>query len=391
MLLCSLTLITYIAVIIRPKFIIFIYFYPLIVFFLSFFYNRPFLELGDNVGYTGPLRNSLAFYDANDNSGFLTNIQTLEGLSYLKIGFLPIILIPDYLYDFNNDIVYYFFQALFFLFLVAIVACYISKVKSLTVLDNKNLITFLLLSPTIFLLGSTPSRTFFTLFSLVLFIVAFIDLNDKITFRSFFIFFISIIFTIISKQSYLIAYLIFLIFYYRNVKIRIFYKFSLFTLLIFIIGWTLSYYSDWFESTSATGLGNFNSVLNIPIIGPLSKYFFNILSPFPFYRYSMLSDDFFGGNVLFFLLHILSFILIVVMITNLIVNYRSEKNIHIFAQFGLIMSLTILPASAGFNGYIAIFYPFFSNYFISKNNTVIILITIIFLLVFNIIYYFIFN
>ena len=347
-------------------------FYPIIISVISLFYQKNFLSLGDNEGYYGPLMDTLPFYGkAQDSTRFLSNLTSLDGLQYLKLGFLPVIIVPDFLYKINNEIIYYFFQSFYFLFLVTYLVFYISKYNILEKDKFNIFIIFLLLSPSIILLGIAPTRHYFTLFSILLFFFSFINFNLTKNKKHLITIFIAVLFTLISKAGYIFGYFIFIILFYRNlVKIKkvylnIIYLISI-TIAIFLAIFLLPRYND----ITSSGLSSFNWVLSIPILGPFSKYIFDILSPFPHYNFIQLSNEVYGGNLLFFLCHILGILFIFVVIINLF-NFLSKSNkndkLDTITLYGCVMSLTILPASAGFNGYISIFYPLFIFFFLQKN------------------------
>ena len=390
--LSSLILLIYIILRLKKKYSFFLLIYPFTIYFISFFYNKNFLSLGDNEGYYGPLMDTLPFYGkAQDNARFLSNLTSLDGLQYLKLGFLPVIIVPDFLYKIENEIVYYYFQSFYFLFLVTYLVFYISKYKILE--DNKlnYLILFLLLSPSCISLGIAPTRHYFTLFSIILFFFAFINYNSTKNKKHLITIFIAIIFTLISKAGYIFGYLLFIIFFYRNLfKIKK-YILNLIYILSFIIFILLFVYIlPRYNDITTSGLASLNWVLKIPLIGPFSKYIFNILSPFPHYNFISLSNLVFGGNILYFIFHILGILYILVVIINLsnyFIKRNKEDNLDVFTLYGCIMSLTILPASAGFNGYISIFYPFFIFYFNKKNITKKLFISLFILTMINIIFF----
>jgi hypothetical protein len=198
---------------------------------------------------------------------------------------------------------------------------------------------------------------------------------------------ISILFTLISKPGYILAYFIFIVLFYRNyIKVKEIYLYIIYTISFIFILFIAIFLLPRYNSITSSGLSSFNWVLGIPILGSLSKYIFDILSPFPHYKFIYLSNEVYGGNLLFFLCHILGVLFIFVVIINLI-NFFSKRNRYVkldsITLFGCIMSLTILPASAGFNGYISIFYPFFIFYFFKKNLLMKLVFSFVILLIIN--------
>ena len=100
----------------------------------------------------------------------------------------------------------------------------------------------------------------------------------------------------------------------------VFLLFPPFFILLFV--YILPRYND----ITTSGLASLNWVLKIPLIGPFSKYIFNILSPFPHYNFISLSNQIFGGNILYFIFHILGILYILIVIINLS-NYFIKRNL----------------------------------------------------------------
>ena len=388
----SLVLLIYIITRLNKNIAYLLFIYPFLIYVLSFFYNKNFLSLGDNEGYYGPLMDTLPFYGkAQDSTRFLSNLTSIDGLQYLKLGFLPVIIVPDFLYIINSEIIYYYFQSFYFLFLVTFLVFYISKYQILEKNKFNIFIIFLLLSPSIILLGIAPTRHYFTLFSVLLFFFSFYNFNLTRNKIHIITIFLAILFTLISKPGYILAYFIFIILFYRNlIKLKQFYLYIIYSISFILILFIAIFLLPRYNGLTTSGLSSFNWVLSIPILGPLSKYVFDILSPFPHYNFIQLTDDVYGGNVLFFLCHILGILFIFVVIinlTNFIIKRNNNQKLDTLTLFGCVMSLTILPASAGFNGYISIFYPFFIYYFFQKNLIRKLFYSLIALTIINIIFF----
>ena len=371
-LISSLILLIYIITRLKKNIAYLVLLYPFLIYIISFFYNKNFLSLGDNEGYYGPLMDTLPFYGkAKDSTIFVSNLTSLDGLQYLKLGFLPVIIIPDFLYNFQSEIIYYYFQSFYFLFLVTYLVFYISKYEILKKNEFNIFVIFLIFSPSIILLGLAPTRHYFTLFSVLLFYFSFINFNSTKSKKHLITLFVSVLFTILSKTGYILAYFIFIIIFYRNlVKIKKIYLNIIYSISFLLIIYLAIFLLPKYNGITSSGLSSFNWVLSIPILGPLSKYIFDILSPFPHYNFIHLSNEVYGGNLVFFLCHIFGILYIFVVIfnlSNIILRYNKNYKLDSLTLFGCVMSLTILPASAGFNGYISIFYPFFIFYFFQKN------------------------
>jgi hypothetical protein len=248
----------------------------------------------------------------------------------------------------------------------------------------------LLLSPSILLLGIAPTRHYFTLFSVLFFFFSFYNFNLTRNKKHLITILVSILFTLISKPGYILAYFIFIILIYRNIiKIKQIYLYIIYIISFLFILYIAIFLLPRYNDLTTSGLSSFNWVLSIPILGPLSKYIFDILSPFPHYNFIQLTDEVYGGNLIFFLCHILGILFIFVVIINLInfIFKRNNKKLDTLTLYGCVMSLTILPASAGYNGYISIFYPFFIYYFFQKNLIRKLFYSLIALTIINIIFF----
>ena len=369
-----------------------LFLFPIIVYLLPFFTTGNFLSFGDNEGYTGPVKSTLSFYSNQDNTNLLTSLQSYEGIMFIKIGFIPVILVPDFLYKFDNEVVYFYFQSFYFLFLFFILFFYIITTKFFE--DSKKLTyftLFVLLLPTSFTLGFAPTRHYFTFFSVLLFFFSYESILKKSSFKSFIILFFSLIFTILSKPPYLIPYTLYIL--YTNRKNFKFTKYPIITFL-FITSFILLFFILLFfilpkyQGALTAGIATFNFALKIPLLGLLLKYIIDILSPFPTYDFETISTAF-GSNIFYYLFHILGILYISVVVINLVKYFfkNNKEKLDNLTIFGLFMSLSILPANAGYNGYISIFYPLFFYYFKKEKIFTNFIFSLQFLVFINLIFF----
>lgn len=119
------------------------------------------------------------------------------------------------------------------------------------------------------------------------------------------------------------------------------------------------------------------------------KYIMAILSPFPWYKvkeqmYSLA----FGGNVISYGFHIIGAILSLHLILVILINLKdifNNENIYKYriVIYGLIMSLSIIGGSTGFNVYLLIYYPFMLVYYLYTKRRISILVSISIVIILN--------
>jgi hypothetical protein len=349
--------------------------HPIILFIIYQFYDNDlkFTELGDGNSYFEVIRSTLPYY-SNNNWKDVYETTLLYSFKGVYIGVIPNILIPDMFWSISsndtyaNADVYFYWQSIFHVILTSFCIFFANKWNAF---KNNELFTisiFAILSPSLLEFTVVPHRHFFTFFSLFLFLITFKALLLKISKSRLFIFFLSILFILVSKPVYLIPVTLFLIiFFYSNLKKYFFYIF-IFTLVIIIMFQKLGLFEmiNGYSELYSSGVTTFGSLNNIPILGQFFKLISAILAPFPWLKFKEHLPAY-GGNELIFILHIMSSItglmLIIKLIKYLKYNYKFKIRIGPTILFSILMSSTIFFGSSGFHGYLSIFFPFFAILF----------------------------
>jgi len=138
--------------------------HPIILLLSSLFYSVPFLQLGDGEAY------QIVVDQYSESAGFLEmfgSFKLLDAFKYMSLGVAPVYLVPIYFYGNPASSIYYLWQGLYSVILIAIS---VTLAKSFAVIRNEYLLMialFAVVSPSFYDLGAAPTRhtvTFISVF-----------------------------------------------------------------------------------------------------------------------------------------------------------------------------------------------------------------------------------
>lgn len=384
----------YCALSFKSNFRFYFLLYPLLVIIIFPFYKQPFCDLGDGISYFGATRSYLPFYNGTGNVDKIFELIETINLKILYIGFIPNILIPDYLYAEPSESVYYYWQSCLHVIYVSICLVLAKKWKVLPEDYLLPLVLFAVISPSFFEIGNAPTRHFMTFFSILLFYTSINSAIKSITFSKIIILLISLILIIVSKIGYLVPVIGYSIYRILSANsINKIYKYIMVIIIVIITILLLPFFYKLlyaFNENKLGGAATFSFLVGIPILSVLSKYIYALLAPFPWQEASLFIDTIYGGNWIHFTLHVISSLTGIYFFAIIILHFksimRSNKEIKDLVLFGLIMSSTILVGQTGYHGYLSIFFPFFAPLFAVRNFKIPIWSTILIALLFEFVY-----
>lgn len=351
--------------------------HPFVVLVLSLFYQTSFLELGDGEAYFALTRDILPFYTGEDTSEFIHNYinDPIGSVDFKQVylGFIPNVVVPDYIYGTPSDDVYFFWQATFYVILFSLS---LVLAKQWRVMHDEYLFCFALfavISPSFFELGSAPTRHLFTFISVWLFYIAFIATVKQPRPTRIAWLFVAVAAVAVSRIVLLIPIIVFTSHYLLAVKNKTYVltRYILVAVVVALLFYFMNYFfgkAQDYRDISQAGAGTFAFLANIPVVSFFGKYLFAMLSPFPWSKATIHINEIYGGNSLIFMMHVLSSITGLYFFTRIIVYARPLAEAYPELKppivYGLIMSLSILGGSTGFHSYILIYFPFFSPLFV---------------------------
>ncbi len=348
--------------------------HPIVLGILGLFYEASFRELGDGPAY---------FLSTRDGWPLHSGVAIGEYLKYFLLsakgkgfyfGFIPNILIPEWLYVSPSDTVYYLWQASFH---VALVCLCVLLAKRWHVLRDEHLFfiaAYAVISPSFLELGCTPTRHYFTFFSILLFYVSFHALAQSFTLAKLFWLIVSIASVAVSKLGYFVPIVIYCAYYLvlsKSSGLPTVPKYVLAACLIGLTVYVGPFFADLlagFAVTAKTGAASFGFLANgNPIVSIPAKYLYAILSPFPWQKAAHYVATIYGGNWPFFVMHVLSALIGLYFFLRVGIYWRalfkSDADLRMPVYYGLIMSLSILRGATGYHNYLSIFFPFLAVLF----------------------------
>ena len=341
--------------------------HPVILFISSQLITESFISSGDGDSYYGLVATYLNTQDFSFNLAPLwESFSPFEFFKYTSLGVVPTFAVPEFFFGNPTEEIYYLWQGAFHVFLCLIV---ITLAQTWHVVDAKFLFAmslFVVMSPTCFELGASPTRHYVTLFGVFLLINAHLALVQRITFSRAIWYVIALAMIVISKAPLLATYFIFVfmdMFYIRRFKLntKSLLVLGMFAVGLFLIGGYFLDITSEYKATSEYGAATFSGYVEIPLIGWAVKYVYALLSPFPWSDAPLYIENNYAGNWLLFFMHILSSLSGLYMFFIIILKWRlilaSDTQLKQLVAFGLIMSLSILKGSTGFHGYLSIYFP----------------------------------
>jgi hypothetical protein len=328
------------------------------------------MDLGDGKSYFGATQAWLPFYSGIDTSGRIWNRVLTANFKELYFGFIPNMLIPDYLYGKPDDMVYFFWQACFHVILLSV--C-VLLAKRWRVMRDEYLfciIAFAAMSPSFLEMTAVPHRHYVTFFSLLLFYISFRAITRAFTISKLVWLIVSLAIVAVSKIGYLVPICLYCAYDLILVKEQGRSKTAKYLLTVFLLGAVLCsfvFFVDMFSrygTMARANVGTFGSFVRIPLLGVFVKYLYALLSPFPWQKADYYIATIYGGNPLHFVMHVLSALTGIYFFARLIVYmrplFRAYRDLRPPILYGLLLSLTILRGATGFHGYLSILFPFFA-------------------------------
>ena len=160
---------------------------------------------------------------------------------------------------------------------------------------------------------------------------------------------------------------------------KIFFRFNKHTrVIVLVIGVAVAEYlariiaPDKYVSTFSQQGGQYEGLVNIPILGLVLRVVYAMLSPFPWLNFSQM--EIYGYNTLLFLLHIPSALLAVWVIfsffshTGRIVS--GANDVRITSLFGVAIMSSLAFSAIGFHVYLAPALPFMAVILLDKKTRV---------------------
>ena len=357
--------------------------HPIIVFFSSYGFQIPFPQIG--VGYT--YVNTFDLYVDPSNMNF--NIDLLKeslffstvgnsifGIGSVYIGTIPILYLPQLLFDKYPSIIIYLSLSLFTIIyssISAIIAINLCVIKEKIILA---ILLFATISPTFFEMNSSLHRYGLLFFGLFLFLISYYDLSRVNTsiknLRSVFLLFFALIIILVSKAALALSLLLFIfldmytldkipLLGFIKTRFDMILKSIFYLLILAIIYLCLAYIipEKYFSIISQKG-GQFQSLTNLPILGFIVRLIYAVLSPFPWFGFSQF--HIYGNNYIFLPLHILSSLgatwIIISIIFNLKSIMMSSDQIRVPFLFGISIIASLSFSSVGYHVYLAPALPF---------------------------------
>lgn len=344
--------------------------HPPILLVSSLFFITPFLQIGDGPSYEAVVRRfvdttSLAFnFDRP-----LQGQDIFSFFKYMRLGVIPLFLVPEYFFPAPSDAIYYIWQGCFHLMLTVIV---VTLARLWGAIDHRHLLfmaLFAAVSPSFFDLGGAPTRYGITFFGIFLFFIAYMAASKALKITPLIGLAGGVATIVVSKAPLLLPALVFVVVdqtivskYKLNLRMVLLGSATLFALLLlreFFIE-KLVFYAE----MSKTGAATFSSMTQVPVVGAILKYVYALLSPFPWSEAPLFVEINYGGNWLLFLLHVCSSLfglyLFFIMILRFRILLKANAELKRSLLYGFIMSLSIIWGATGFHKYLLIYFPFFA-------------------------------
>lgn len=386
----------YIISLLKTKYSLLLLLFPLIHYLISISFNGfNFMELGDGPLYRRHIVAIFSLYNKEQNTwDYILDLLFREhNVKYLQLGASISQLFADY--NFGRSVtpqVYHLSQVLVYSILISLLALLARLWNTLKSVELNILIIGAMLWPPLINYISMLTRHHVTFFAVCLYFLAMDALWKKITFFRIIIFLLAIVLIVFSKVGILPFALLssFIIYILPSLetKLRKLFVFIVFGIIIFgiqIVNLTGLYKADLIYDDPST----FNIITEkLGVLAAPYKYLMAILSPFPWYKikeqmYSLA----FGGNLLSYSLHVVGAILSLHLMLTILINIKDIFNVqntnkYKIVIFGIIMSLSIIGGSTGFNVYLLIYYPFMLVYcfYAKRHMSITISLSIVILL-----------
>lgn len=377
----------YIMSMFREKMSVFFMLHPIILIIISSYYLSSFLDIGDGPSYYAVVHQ---YFDSNTMRFQGYHIYEAYGLlgffKYANLGAVPVIILPEYIYGNISDKVYYLWQGLINLFFVVLVVRIVLDWRVYKKKEVLIMALFSAVSPSFFDLGGALTRHIITFFGIFLLFFTHHALVKRITFERLFWYVISFVVVLVSKAPLLLPYLIYVILdilYLRKGgfdKIKMTQLVVILFMIIYLGEYLFETTNLYLDGTANTGAATFSGLTRIPIIGWIVKYVYALLSPFPWSKYVLYLKDLYAGNVLLFVMHVMSALTGMYLFVIILFRWKSINNSDYWFKsivyYPLVMSTSILAGSTGFHTYLLIYFPILSPLILYKEYRMNLLIPI---------------
>lgn len=380
--------------------------HPLVALITSYGFEMPYTEIGVAFTYLDTFNRfvdptSLTI-DIDSLWSALLPEEAHEGTNYgigvVYVGVIPILWLPAYLFTNAPDIVIYLSLGVFTMLYAAIS---VSVALAFGVLRKDVLLIIALyctVSPTFLEINSTLHRYGLLFFGLFLFLIAYIGLlRGGLGLRKLMLLALILVAMALvsaSKAPLLLSLVMFVLleFFSRNklpLLSKIFYRLNnpsrvWFLIIMIAIAQYLAHFiapEKYVTGFSQQG-GQYEALINIPILGLLVRLFYAMLSPFPWINFSQL--ELYGYNTLLFLLHIPSALLAAWIIFSFFSRTRQivtgNDDIKITALFGVAIMSSLTFSAIGFHVYLSPALPFIAVILLNKKTRISLTYPILFII-----------
>lgn len=346
--------------------------YPVIISISSQLFVTPFTELGDGPAYDAVVRQ---YFDTLtgvfDWNAWVFQDDILANFKNASFGILPFYYIPERLFVSPSPSDYYLWQSAIHIGLVGII---LVLIRFWRVLEKRHFVPMVLFSaigPSFLDLGAAPTRHVFTFFGVFLFFVSYMALQRALTPGKIIAISASVLIILISKAPLMLPALIFvlldLLVLNRHVsKFNLLYIGSALVLGFAYLGrFLFTQTGNYLTGIAIDDVGGMGYLTKVPIIGPIAKFVFALLAPFPWSKAGYFIEFTYGGNWLLFLVHVGSSLFGIYFFITIALRWRAlishpDMELRQILSYGCIMSLSILAGATAFHVYLLIYFPFFA-------------------------------
>jgi len=339
-----------------------------LVLILSQSFERPFLNLGDGPAYAAVTRQYLNTAAGHvDISAVMRSHDILYTFKYLSLGVSPIFYVPEHYFRQLDAPVYYIWQNLFHLGLVSGV---VALARIWRAVSEKSLLAmalFAAVGPSFFELGATPTRHVVTFFGVFLFFISYTATARRFRLSSALGLLAAGLVLAVSRFPLIAPALAFIVLDQllnagRKLSPQRLAIIAAVVIASLLLGSTLLEKYVAYGLISRKGADTFGFMATTPVVGPIVKVIYAILSPFPWSKASFFVDNTYGGNWFIFYFHVLSALFGLYAFMALALRARRFSALPIDVRQGvmyaLLMSASVMQGATGFHTYILLYFPF---------------------------------
>lgn len=389
--------IAYIYVTLRePQGYIF-FLFPLLIAFLSGLFKIDYGELGDGLAYFGQTANVINDFRYR---GVLNTLVTDcdKGifhfyLKYHEFGIFLVYWLPSLMVGEDvNGIMYFFAQTYFHVVLTSILVYCNSIWRVVPKRYEWIFFSFLILSPTFIEFHAAPTRHVFTFFCVALFYFSLVAFVEYRTFAKLAVILLCIGATFLNKPGYLLSFGLFVI-YLTYTRVRGNMRIVVMSVITVLVGVSIPFVYQILSNYSSYAVSSSRSISydSMKFIWPAFKLTAALAAPFPWYKIGYFTDSIYGGNIVMFVMHVLSSLFGFWAFGRMIIYCRGllgiDPGVRLMMIFGLMMTISVFFGATGFHSYIAIFFPFFSPLLLIRRYNIPIAAVINILVLLNVIWF----